>query len=48
MLDTDGEGQPDRAEATPYREAQCQKLSEQTAHTANGPPLARPSTPRRA
>jgi hypothetical protein len=43
-FDADGGGQPDRAEAAPYHEAQCHKLSEQTAPTANGPPLARPAS----
>lgn len=39
-FDADGNSQPDPAEAAPYREAQCRKLSEQTALTANGQPLA--------
>jgi ABC-type nickel/cobalt efflux system permease component RcnA len=38
-LDANGNSQPDPAEAAPYREAQCRKLSEQTALTANGQPL---------
>jgi ABC-type nickel/cobalt efflux system permease component RcnA len=38
-FDANGNNQPDPAETNPYREQQCQALSQQLAITANGQPL---------